>query len=116
MPALSTVMRWLFDDEHPEFQEQYARARKIQSEMMADELLEIADTTKQGEKRKLTDKGVEVTTADMIEHRKLQIDTRKWVLARMQPKKYGDRIQHADSDGNNLPAPQFIIQPVAPKE
>jgi hypothetical protein len=29
----------------------------------------------------------------MIEHRRLQVDARKWILARMDPKKYGDKIE-----------------------
>lgn len=28
----------------------------------------------------------------MTDHRRLKIDARKWVVARMLPKKYGDKI------------------------
>ncbi len=37
MPSLSTVMGWLFDGEHEEFSRQYARARVVQAEVLADE-------------------------------------------------------------------------------
>ena len=29
----------------------------------------------------------------MIEHRRLQVDTRKWMLSKMLPKVYGDKQQ-----------------------
>lgn len=66
--------------------------------------MQIADTTQEGVKTRTTKDGLEVTTGDMIEHRKLQVDTRKWALARMFPKKYGDAtmLKHADADGNSL--------------
>ena len=35
---------------------------------------------------------IEVTKADMIEHRRLQIDARKWVAAKLRPKVYGDEL------------------------
>ena len=58
--------------------------------------MDIADTPIEGEKTKTIDgpdgKKTEVTTGDMIDHRKLQVDARKWALARMNPKKYGDKV------------------------
>lgn len=57
------------------------------------EILEIADTPLMGIKTTIKASGVETTEGDMVEHRRLQIDARKWVLARMAPKKYGDKIQ-----------------------
>ena len=44
---------------------------------------------------------MEITKADMIQHRRLQIDARKWVLAKMNPKKYGDKVD-LTSDGEKL--------------
>lgn len=43
MPAFCTVMRWLAEDEHKGFRDQYARARELQADLLADEVLEIAD-------------------------------------------------------------------------
>ena len=91
MPAESTVRAWALDDVEG-FAAQYARAREIGYERLADELLEIADTPKPGIKTKTDGKGeVETSDGDMIEHRRLQVDARKWMLAKMLPKKYGDR-------------------------
>ncbi len=45
IPAISTVMGWLFDGKHSDFSEQYARARDLQADKLFDEALEIADAT-----------------------------------------------------------------------
>jgi Bacteriophage Sf6, terminase small subunit-like len=40
---------------------------------------------------------------------RLQVDTRKWVVARLCPRKYGDRIEHDVKGGVNF-QPQILIQ------
>lgn len=93
MPAISNVVRWL--GENKAFQEQYAIARENQADTLADEILHIADTPQLGMKKKILANGtVEVQEGDMLEHRKLQVDTRKWIAARLKPKKYGDRVEN----------------------
>lgn len=93
MPAESTVRLWALDDREG-FSARYARAREIGYLHMGDELLTIADTPQEG--ITVTEKatGTETRTGDMIEHRKLQVDTRKWMLARMLPKVFGDKYTH----------------------
>nr|WP_253204028.1 MULTISPECIES: terminase small subunit protein [Rhizobium/Agrobacterium group] len=91
MPNKATVFRWLAANS--EFSDQYARARESQADLLVDEMIDIADQPKIGKKTKRTSDGkLEETTFDMTEHRRLQIETRKWVAARMRPKKYGDKI------------------------
>lgn len=91
MPSKSTVFKWLA--ENSVFSDQYARARESQADLLVDEMIDIADMPKIGKKTKRTSDGkVEEITFDMTEHRRLQIETRKWVAARMRPKKYGDKI------------------------
>jgi hypothetical protein len=91
MPNKSTVFKWL--GQNSEFSDQYARAREAQADLLVDEMIELADTPKIGKKTKKTSDGkVEETTFDMTEHRRLQIETRKWVAAKMRPKKYGDKL------------------------
>lgn len=92
MPACSTVFLWLNED--ATFSEQYARAREAQADALFDEILIIADTPMLGEKRKIDKDGnEEITTGDMIEHRRLQVDARKWMAGKLKPKKYGDKIE-----------------------
>ncbi len=78
MPAVSTVLRWCGED--LEWQEQYARAREAGSDAMAEDIQAIADGIAHA-----TD-AVEVNAA------RLQIDARKWLLAKRQPKKYGEKV------------------------
>ncbi len=86
MPDLRTVMRWL--DSDADFCQQYARARELQQEHYADEIMEIADepppmaATKFGE---AVDSGA-------VQHQRLRVDTRKWLMSKLAPKKYGDKL------------------------
>ena len=102
MPPQTIVFQWL--SKQPEFAQNYARARQFWAESEFERMMEIADTPQLGEKTKTTDKGTEVITGDMTDHRRLQVDTRKWALARMFPKKYGDAtlLKHGDPEGNKL--------------
>ncbi|MND22655.1 hypothetical protein D3C80_130380 [compost metagenome] len=107
MPAQSTVYRWLIGNS--EFSERYARAREVQADTLFDEVLSIADTPQIGEKRKIKeDGGVEVSTGDMIEHRRLQVDARKWMASKLQPKKYGDKLD-LNVDGKLALVPSIEI-------
>jgi hypothetical protein len=92
LPSTSTICRWLADDEKVTFREQYVCAREAQADVLADEILQIADTPQEG--TTIIDKptGREVKTGDMIEHRRLQVDARKWYASKVAPKKYGDKI------------------------
>lgn len=93
MPNVATVIRWLANPAYAEFRAQYARAREAQADILADEIIDIADTPVTGQKTKTNDKGeVETTTGDMIEHRRLQVDARKWYASKLAPKKYGDKL------------------------
>ena len=103
-PGKTTVYGWLqkgHKDFDPDFLNDYERARDIRADKMFEEMLDISDTTKLGETTKISDDGVEITRSDMIAHRKLQIDTRKWILSRMKPKKYGDKIETTIQGGEN---------------
>lgn len=112
MPALTTIFRWLSLSNAAEwaqdFRDQYARAKEEAADAMADEVLHISDTPVMGETRTIRPDGsVEVKQDEMLGHRRLQIDTRKWLMAKMKPKKYGERIQHANDEDNPMPAPIF---------
>lgn len=96
MPSQSMAYRWLI--EHPEFREQYARAREAQADKLAEEILQIADTPVIGTKVTSKEWGDEITEADMIEHRKLQVDARKWIASKLAPKKYGDKLAVGGAD------------------
>lgn len=86
MPNRSTILKWFRDV--PEFSTMYARAKEIGFEVLADEIIDLADA--------------EVNTdKDQLRRHQLMIDTRKWLLAKLQPRKYGERVtQEIVGDGN----------------
>lgn len=87
MPSYETFYKWLSDETKAK---QYARATEIRADSLFEEMLSIADTPQEGTTKKVSDKGEEITYGDMINHRRLQVDARKWILSKMNPKKYGD--------------------------
>lgn len=86
----NSFYEWISKDK--ELGDKYAHARQLQAEYLADEIIEIADTPKTGFKVTQKASGTEVTEGDMIEHRRLQVDARKWKASKLYPKKYGDRV------------------------
>lgn len=104
MPAKATVLRWLRDNEA--FRAQYTRAREDQADSIFDEMLEIADDGEFDYETKTRDDGseYEAVNHDHIQRSKLRIEARKWVLGKMSPKKYGERIDlnHGGQKGNPI--------------
>lgn len=90
MPAIRTVMYWL--QRHDDFMQQYARARAIQAELLAEEIIEIADDSS-GDVI-VDDDGKEQTNHERVARSRLRVDARKWYASKLAPKRYGDRIQH----------------------
>ncbi len=85
MPDRATVHRWLLDKNKKEFYDQYENACNIRAENMFDALTEIADNS-EGE----------------VQRDRLRVDTRKWYLSKIMPKKYGDKM---DITSGNKPIP-----------
>ena len=99
IPSSSTIFRWLLDKDKKEFWEQYGKARNIQAELMFEELLDIADDGQNDFMLRETASGneYEVTNHEAISRSRLRVDTRKWFLSKVLPKKFGDKqeIEHS---------------------
>lgn len=89
MPAISTVMQWLASNKS-DFMEQYAHARQVQAEYLLDELIDIADDSSND--YEIVD-GQERLNQEHIQRAKLRIDTRKWNIEKLAPKRYGNKQQ-----------------------
>jgi len=90
-PEIGTFYDWL--DADKEKQQIYARACSYRAEQLFDEIEEISRNTEMGEViTESSEKGVTVTKSDMWNHRRLKVDSLKWMLAKMNPRKYGDKI------------------------
>jgi hypothetical protein len=81
MPSRSTIYRWL--REHGGFSHMYSRAREERADLFADQIIQIADDS----------------TADHND-RRVRVDARKWAAAKLNPKRYGDRLTHQGDDEN----------------
>lgn len=93
MPARSTVFRWL--SLHKEFSDQYAHAKTVQAEVLADELISIADDGRNDWMERKNEDGENIgwrENGEALRRSVLRIDTRKWVAAKLLPKKYGEKI------------------------
>lgn len=92
MPSMTTVFRWLREDEA--FQQQYARAKEEAADSLADEIVDIAD---ERDGKAIMADGEEVSVvfdSTAVARNRLRVDARKWIAAKLKPKKYGDRTQH----------------------
>lgn len=100
MPTKTSVFRWLNADK--DFSDHYARAREEQAETLADELIAIADeecTIIASE-----DGNTEVKfDSTAVARNRLRVDTRKWVVSKLKPKKYGEKLDLSHSGSVSRP-------------
>lgn len=89
MPKHSVMQTWLRNK--PDFARRYRSARESGYEFWADDTVDIADTTQEGVVRTTQEWGTQVRTSDMLEHRRLRIDARKWLLCKRARSIYGDK-------------------------
>lgn len=99
---VATVLCWLCEGHRnyiESFAKMYARAKEMQAELLADEILQIADdgsndTYEDEDGRKKTD-------YDVIARSRLRVDSRKWIASKLKPKKFGDKVD-VTSDGEKI--------------
>jgi hypothetical protein len=92
MPSVETVYMWLKDPNKADFLNTYTRAREDQADTLADEIIDIADDGLND--TYIDDKtGEQKTIADVVARSKLRVEARKWVAAKLKPKKYGDKVE-----------------------
>ena len=86
MPHVTTVYRWL--NKRPDFCDMYAKAKDASADTLAEEIQDIADSIPM----ETTDKdGNTKFDPAYINWMRLRVDARKWVAAKLKPRKYGDR-------------------------
>lgn len=91
-PTSGRIVQRVLADDPPGFAKQYAHAREMQCEAWADKIFEEATTARIGTKTVERPDGVEVTTGDAVDRSRLAVDALKWTLAKLHPKKYGDKV------------------------
>lgn len=96
--GISNELFYQMIDSDEQKAKQYARACKERCEALADEIIDIADDTKND--KTIVD-GVEMTNHEAINRSRLKVDSRKWLLSKLYPKKYGEKLD-VTSDGDKL--------------
>lgn len=94
LPDFSTFLEWVSVDDVKS--KQYARAMEIRGELLFEEMLEICDDASNDWMEKFDKKGDNIgwqLNGEHVQRSKLRVDTRKWYLSKLNPKKYGDKLQ-----------------------
>ena len=107
LPSNVTFCEWLSKDD--ELAKQYARATELRAEALLDEMLDIVDDSS---KDKVIDDlddeiKIERTNNEAIQRSRLRYDARKWLVSKLNPKKYGDKID-VTSGGEKLNTPSVV--------
>lgn len=89
--GVQTILDWTVANEA--FGGQYAQAREAGYALLADELVEIADDSTND--TTVTEDGKVVTNQEVVARSRLRVDTRKWMLSKMLPKVYGEKLELA---------------------
>lgn len=94
-----TFYEWIDSDE--EKVKQYARACEDRAEFLLDEMIDIVDETTKDVK---VDKesGKEIVNGEVIQRSRLRYDARKWLISKLNPKKYGDKVEVEQSGNLNI--------------
>ena len=89
----STFVGWVGED--AELANNYARAREDLIERIANEVIELSDV----------DVGMQPDGKKdwaAVQKQKLQVDTRKWLLSKLDPRKYGEKLEVSGDPDNPL--------------
>ncbi|MEQ8653294.1 MAG: hypothetical protein RIC87_12595 [Kiloniellales bacterium] len=115
--APSTFVRWTQND--PDLAERYAHARDLLIDRYADEIIDIADDNSLD--IEMTESGPRVN-GEAIQRAKLRTDSRKWLLSKLRPEQYGERLrvnskveQRTITDDADSLTPGWIEEMVAPQ-
>ena len=98
MPCQDTIYKWRY--RHSEFAEKYALAKAKQAELMAEQLIDIADEGIND--TYIDDNGQLQVDTDVIARSRLRVDTRKWYASKLAPKIYGDHITPVQKENEDL--------------
>jgi hypothetical protein len=97
--------------------ERYARAKEAALDAMADDILAISDDGSND--TYLDEDGNERTRTDVIARSRLRVDSRKWIMSKLAPKKWGDKVtqEHTGPDGGPVQVAtirRVVVDPANP--
>jgi hypothetical protein len=100
-----TLFDWLA--KHKYFSDKYARAREQQADYYADEIVKISDELIVEAKHHGEDVVFDVSAAAVARNR-LRVDARKWYASKLQPKKYGDKLDATITGADGGPVQHVV--------
>lgn len=83
MPCMVTIWKWI--GRHEDFATRYAIAKQEAADAMVEDMHAICDDP----------------TLDH-NHKRIMVDTRKWIASKLKAKKYGDKVAVTDNEGGPL--------------
>lgn len=110
MPSKTQILKWATDSDKQEFTDQYAQAMQRRTEYWAEEILDICDdgTNDWMERENKDGSTYNVVNNEAINRSRLRVDSRKWLMSKLAPKKYGDKIQQEVSGKDGVPLQALI--------
>ena len=93
----SKIVDWANED--PQFGDQYAHAMQLRMDYYAHEIAEIAD---EGTNDWMEREGIKVPDHEHINRSRLRVDTRKWLMSKLAPKKFGDKLAVTGAEGGPI--------------
>ena len=81
-PSTATFYQWLEADEDKA--KRYVRACEIRADVIFEDIIDIADHSDEDH--------TPFTGVNVVQRDRLKIDARKWIVAKLHPKKYSDRV------------------------
>lgn len=112
LPSVSTILKWLNNSD--DFKLQYAHARELQADYLADEILEISDDASKDLQR-IDDFGNPIENKEFVSRSRLKIDARKWIASKLRPKKYGDKLELDGGINTTLSITPETLEAIAAK-
>lgn len=131
-PTVAGVLGWV--EKYPELGKEYADARAIGYRLLADKIMQVSAETHSMVTVHAQDSdgnpmfNVDGTpmlkevlvplSADVMASKRLQVDTMKWMLAKMLPKVYGDKLttEHTGVDGGAIKIAAMDFKGLSDKE
>lgn len=115
MPDKSTFYRWL--QKRHELRDRYAKAKEDGCDALFEELMDIADDGSNDwmETNDPDNPGWRFN-GEHYQRSRLRVDTRKWALSKLKPKRYGERIELVNQVEQLADAVAEILMHYVPEE
>jgi len=104
-PPCRTIRDWIAADEG--FAAQYARSKEQQADHIFEQIIDIADDDSEDElfvggEDESGASAKRVQNSEFIARSRLKVDARKWVVSKLLPRKYGDKVTLGGDPDNPL--------------